>query len=110
MDGSQSLAATAAEPVRPRLASWIAAGESNFTRFGREIGKSGEAVRLYCLPFGDPKRCVPGDETLRRIKACTAGEIGVEDFYPPDVLRAPAAKPADEDWASRSFLDHGEAQ
>lgn len=52
------------------------------------IERSHEYVRRICLPFGDPKRTVPDQETMRRIEAYTCGAITEKDFAEPELTEA----------------------
>lgn len=47
------------------------------------LDRSHEYVRRICLPFDDPNRRVPDDETLERIGEYTRGEITKRDFEEP---------------------------
>lgn len=78
---------------RPALAQWLWARGYTWKEAGELFGCSGEAVRLWCLPFDDAARRRPEDGFMQKIRAVTAGEVGPEDFFvaPP---AAPAADPA----------------
>lgn len=74
---------------RPKLATWLF--ERGLTPktpiVGERLGVSYESVRRYCLPFDAPGRVVPPRDVLERIVAWTEGEVTVEDFYEPQLLK-----------------------
>lgn len=76
---------------RPRLAAFIFDRGLDLKDVGDAIGCSHEQVRLICLPFGDPKRRVPGAELMERIVLWTNRAVTPSDFYPPELLGAEGA-------------------
>lgn len=79
------------EPLkRPKLAKFLWDRDVKFAAAGEALGRTGEWVRLICLPFDDPRRRVPDAKDLERIHTWTNGEITPADFYPPH-LNQPAA-------------------
>lgn len=97
---------------RPALAQWMFDRDISAEAAGIRLGKSPVQVRRYCRPFGDPRRQTPSEQVIARIVEWTRGAVTAIDFYPP-ALRpmspCEAVRPADEDWASRSFLDVADA-
>ncbi len=79
MERTDSTAADAA----PGLADWLTRNKLRPGVFAERIGTTREAVRKYCLPFGDSSRQVPGLEIMERIIAATGNELSPADFYPP---------------------------
>lgn len=53
--------------ARPLLAWFAWSRGLGFREVGEAIGVSHEQARLYCRPFGDPKRVTPDDDVARRI-------------------------------------------
>lgn len=74
--------------VRPSLAKFIWERGLDYRAAGEALGRTGEWVRLVCLPFDDPRRRVPETEDMRRIFEWSAGQIAPSDFYPEE-LRSP---------------------
>lgn len=83
---------TATSASAPGLAAWLARNNMLPGEFAARIGTTREAVRKYCLPFGDPNRQVPGLKIMERIIAETGNSLSPADFYPPS-LSAPAVSP-----------------
>lgn len=75
---------------RPPLARWVWDRGYTWKEAGELFGCSGEAVRLWCLPFDDPARRTPDQRSMERIERATGGEIGAGSFY----LGTPAASEA----------------
>ncbi|MCZ8195028.1 hypothetical protein [Brevundimonas sp.] len=69
---------------RPALAQWLWARGYTWKEAGELFGCSGEAVRLWCLPFDDAARRRPEDGFMQRIRLVTGGEVGPEDFFPAE--------------------------
>ena len=79
---------------RPPLALWLWLRGYNWKQAGDLFRCSGEAVRLWCLPYDDPNRRMPDEASLTNIKAGTGGAITAADFYPPHLRQdAPATQP-----------------
>lgn len=79
--------------THPKLHLWMLAKGLNNRAGGELFGVSHETVRLWRLPFADPKRQKPGsDELVGRVMAKTDGQITAGDWYPPR-LRAPVTDP-----------------
>lgn len=71
--------------VRPSLAKFIWERGLDYRAAGEALGRTGEWVRLVCLPFNDPRRRVPETEDMRRIFDWSGGQIAPADFYPEDL-------------------------
>lgn len=69
--------------LRPALARWLWDRGYNWNEAGELFACSGEAVRLWCLPFGDPKRRTPDQPSMEKISTRTEGAVQAGDFYPP---------------------------
>lgn len=80
---------------RPRLAHWVWERGYTWNEAGELFECSGEAVRLWCLPFDDPGRRTPDKASLGRIVRVTGGVIGGADFIPPHLNGASAPHAAD---------------
>lgn len=62
--------------AKPLLAWFLWAHQIKLRPAAAAIGDvSHEQVRLFCLPFDDPKRVVPDGETARRIAAWTKNVV-----------------------------------
>jgi hypothetical protein len=68
--------------VRPRLAQFLWERDISFREAGRALDRTGEWVRLICLPFDDPRRRIPDLQDIQRIYDWTGGEVTAGDFYP----------------------------
>lgn len=77
----------------PKLDSWLSARRISNSQAAEKLGVSRETMRLYRLPFGDPRRMKPGEDVMERIVAWTGGEVTAADFYPPH-LNGGAQRPA----------------
>lgn len=73
---------------RPALAHWLWSRGYTWKEAGALFGCSGEAARLWCLPFDDPMRRRPEDPFIERIRTITGGQVGPEHFFPPAPLPA----------------------
>lgn len=71
--------------ARPKLAQWMFDRNIRPAAAAEHLNVSDKQVRRYCLPFGDARRQVPGEDVLRAIVRWTAGEVTVADFYPPEL-------------------------
>lgn len=69
---------------RPALARFIWERGLNWKEAGEQLGMSGEALRLSCLPFADPNRTTPGRDNLQRIFEWSGGEITPDSFHQLD--------------------------
>lgn len=70
---------------RPSLARFVWERGYTWQEAGELFGCSGEAVRLWCLPFDDPARRTPDRSSMEKIVAGTNGEVTAADFYQPTV-------------------------
>lgn len=68
--------------IRPRLAKFLWERDISFREAGKALDRTGEWVRLICLPFDDPRRRIPDLQDMERIFAWTGGEVTAGDFYP----------------------------
>jgi hypothetical protein len=75
--------------ARPKFAAFIWERQMELKAVAEAIGCSHEQVRLMSLPFGHPRRRVPGEALMGRIVRWTDGEITPADFYPAN-LTVPA--------------------
>jgi len=66
---------------RPALARFIWERNLRWKEAGEQLGMSGEAVRLACLPFADDDRTIPGKDNLQRIFEWSGGEITPDSFH-----------------------------
>lgn len=81
---------TASQPrAKPKLAQWLFDRDVKPPAAAVKLGVSPTQVRRYLLPFGDPRRQVPGEDVLKKIVEWTAGEVTVADFYPPELSGRP---------------------
>lgn len=70
--------------THPKLHLWLKDRGLGDTAAGELFGVTRQAVRLWRLPFADPRRQRPQSEDLLAvIYAKTAGEVTIADFYPP---------------------------
>ncbi|HEX7887290.1 MAG TPA: hypothetical protein VF474_15035 [Phenylobacterium sp.] len=77
---------TAPAPLnRPKLARFLWDRDLGYAAAGEHLGRSGEWVRLVCLPFDDPRRRIPDADDMARIHAWTLGEVTPADFYRPEL-------------------------
>lgn len=77
---------------RPALAKWVWDRAYTWKEAGELFGCSGEAVRLWCLPFTDVARRTPDKTWLGRITTVTGGAVTAADFYPPHLNGQSAEK------------------
>ncbi len=68
--------------LRPRLAGWIFDRAITRRAAAAALECSYDSLRRYCLPFGDPERRIPDEQTIARIVAWTEGDLSAADFYP----------------------------
>lgn len=83
--------------LRPALAFWLWERGYTWKQAGQLFGCTGEAVRLWCLPFDDPARRRPDDASLERIVTATSGAVGPATFIPPHLTPPPTHVRAAED-------------
>lgn len=72
-----------AAPLRPKFAHWLHDRRITLRPAAARLNRSREYVRKLLLPFGDPARKVPDEDTLEIIVEWTGGECAASDFYPP---------------------------
>lgn len=72
--------------ARPPLAYWIWSRGYTWAAAGALFGVTGEAVRKWCLPFGDRLRQRPRPEQMPRIVEMTGGEITAVTFDDPSLM------------------------
>lgn len=74
---------TAPAPLdRPKFARFIWERGLDYRAAGRHLGRTGEWVRLVCLPFNDARRRIPDGDDVAKISDWSEGEIGPSDWYP----------------------------
>lgn len=74
---------------RPKLARWLWERDYSSDEAADLFSCSRQALRLYCLPFDDSRRQVPGRAIMARIVEVTGAEITAADFYPPHLNGQP---------------------
>ena len=68
----------------PKIARWLKAADRDHFDGAALFGISGEYVRRMCLPFSNNRRAVPTLRLRRVIAEKTGGEVGVDDWSPPN--------------------------
>lgn len=79
---------------RPKFAQFIWERGLELREVGDAIGCSHEMVRRMGLPFGHPRRRVPGEDLMASIVKWSDGEIRPSDFYPPELSGAQTGEAA----------------
>jgi len=81
--------------VRPRLAQFLWERDISFREAGRALDRTGEWVRLICLPFDDPRRRIPDLQDMERVFNWTGGVVTAGDFYPAALRGVPGERPGE---------------
>jgi hypothetical protein len=74
---------------QPPLATWMFEYGVKNSEAADFCGVSRMQFSRYCMPFGDPRRQVPSEGVMAKIKAMTGGRIGPADHYPPELSGRP---------------------
>lgn len=74
---------------RPKLHGWLVARRMGATDLARRWGITPQGASRYLLPFGDPRRIIPGEDKIADVLELTQGEVGAGDWYPPELTAAP---------------------
>lgn len=94
MTSGTPISIRARRPIsRPAFARWCWERDVGLREAADALGCSYEHVRRICLPFGDGLRRVPDQALIVAIHQLTDGEIGVQQWYPPE-LQTPAVASA----------------
>lgn len=76
--------------THPKVHLWCVANGYSDSAAAKLFGVSRQIVRLWRLPFADPRRARPRDDDLiERVMTCTHGEITAGDWFPPRLRGAP---------------------
>lgn len=64
---------------------WLAARGLGPTFLGDRWGITPQGASRYLLPFDNPRRIVPAEHLIADALALTDGEVGSQDWYPPEL-------------------------
>lgn len=90
---------------RPKMHGWLAARGLGATFLGERWGITPQGASRYLLPFDNARRIVPVEHLIADALALTAGEVGSQDWYPPE-LSARVPLPASIGAATVGQTDH----
>jgi hypothetical protein len=81
--------------THPKLHLWCIAEGMNDTAAAEHFGVSRQIVRLWRMPFDDPRRVRPRDDDLIervmvRTKSGRLGAVCAADWFPPHLRGEPA--------------------
>lgn len=75
--------------LRPKLDRWLRDRGLNASDLGARWGITPQGASRYLLPFGDPKRVIPGEDRIADVLAWTRGDVVAADWYDPALSGAP---------------------
>lgn len=75
--------------LRPKLDRWLRDRGLGAPDLARRWGMTPQGASRYLLPFGDPRRVIPGEDRIADVFAWTGGEVVAADWYDPALSGAP---------------------
>jgi hypothetical protein len=90
--------------THPKFHLWCIEQDLGDTAAAELLGVSRQIVRLWRLPFDDPRRVKPrSEELIEHVLRKTGGAVTAADWYPPRLR----ALPADLRGGDPTVLRHG---